>query len=165
MYCVETSTLVGQLWSISDLSPLDASSIIRRNFPAEFGEIALSLERLSSQTGSRGIVLAPELVDQVLTLTVNHPLHAYIVVSLLTGGRAEELRALQWSNVHPEESRTNDRIVPPHIEVWRSVRSTGDTKARKSRRTLAVPMRCVDILRRHRAQQDHMRLAAGTAWH
>ena len=29
--------------------------------------------------------------------------------------------------------------VPPSIEVWRSVRDGGDTKTRKSRRTLALP--------------------------
>lgn len=109
--------------------------------------------------------LTPELVDQVLTLTVDDPLHAYIVVSLLTGGRTEELRALQWSNVHLEASRVGNRVAPPHLEVWRSVRSTGDTKTRKSRRTLALPVRCVGVLRRHRVQQDQQRLAAGDQWH
>ncbi|GAB3917574.1 site-specific integrase [Microlunatus endophyticus] len=109
--------------------------------------------------------LTPEIVDQVLTLTVDDPLHAYIVVSLLTGGRTEELRALQWSNVHLDESRVGNRVVPSHLEVWRSVRSTGDTKTRRSRRTLALPVRCVGVLRRHRAQQDRQRLAAGDQWH
>jgi len=44
--------------------------------------------------------------------------------------------------------------VPPSIQVWRSVREGGDTKTRKSRRTLALPARCVDALRRHRERQD-----------
>ncbi len=59
-------------------------------------------------------------------------LHAYIVVSLLTGARTEELRALTWSHVDFE-------ATPPVIMVWRSVRAGGDTKTRKSRRTLELP--------------------------
>jgi integrase len=114
--------------------------------------------------GRQSKSLTPELIDRVLTLTVNDPLHAYIVVSLLTGGRTEELRALQWSHVHLEETRNGERVVPPHLEVWRSVRSSGDTKTRKSRRTLALPQRCVDVLRRHRAHQDQLRTAAGDKW-
>jgi hypothetical protein len=44
--------------------------------------------------------LTAEHVDQVLTLTVSDRMHNYIVVSLLTGGRTEELRALEWAHVH-----------------------------------------------------------------
>jgi integrase len=50
------------------------------------------------------------------------------------------------------------------MEVWRSVREGGDTKTRKSRRTLALPARCIDVLRRQRAQQAADRLAAGEGW-
>ena len=54
--------------------------------------------------------------------------------------------------------------LPPYMEVWRSVREGGDTKTRKSRRTLALPARCVDALRRQRAQQAADRLASGEGW-
>jgi Phage integrase family len=40
--------------------------------------------------------------------------------------------------------------VPPSIAVYRSFRFGGDTKTTKSRRRLALPQRCVDVLRRHR---------------
>ena len=50
------------------------------------------------------------------------------------------------------------------MEVWRSVREGGDTKTQKSRRTLALPARCIDVLRKQRAQQAAERLAAGEAW-
>lgn len=46
------------------------------------------------------------------------------------------------------------------LEVWRSVRQGGDTKTKKSRRTLALPARCNDVLREQRAQQVADRLAA-----
>ena len=95
----------------------------------------------------------------MLTKTAHDRLHAYIVVSLLTGARTEELRALRWDHVH-----LDDRLGPPHLEVWRSVRATGDTKTRKSRRTLALSGLCVEALRSQRIQQAQDRLAAGERW-
>jgi integrase len=68
----------------------------------------------------------------------NTDLHAYIVVSLLTGARTEELRALTWAHV-------STRTTPPFIEVWHSVRAKGETKTRKSRRTLKLPQRYVEL--------------------
>jgi integrase len=105
--------------------------------------------------------LTAQQADGVLTKTAPDRLHHYIVVSMLTGARTEELRALRWEHVHADPLDT----VPPHIEVWRSVRSDGDTKTRKSRRTLALPARCIEALRKQRAQQAADRLAAGGRWH
>jgi Phage integrase family len=48
--------------------------------------------------------------------------------------------------------------------VWRSVRASGDTKTRKSRRTLKLPQRCIDALRHHRARQEKIKQAAGGGW-
>jgi hypothetical protein len=42
---------------------------------------------------------------------------------------------------------------PPHVEVWRSVRRTGDTKTRKSRRTIALPGLAAERLKEHRVRQ------------
>ena len=55
--------------------------------------------------------------------------------------------------------------LPAYVEVWRSVRPGGDTKTRRSRRTLALPARCVEALRKQRAQQAADKLAAGDRWH
>lgn len=52
----------------------------------------------------------------------------------------------------------------PRTAVWRSVRRSGDTKTRKSRRTLALPSRCIDALWRQYEDQDWDRLAAGDDW-
>lgn len=76
-------------------------------------------------------------------------MHAYIVVALLTGARTEELRALTWDHVFLKGSPDADPPQPSHIAVWRSVRRGGDTKTRKSRRTLALPARCVEVLWQH----------------
>jgi integrase len=65
----------------------------------------------------------------VLAAAALSRLYAYIVVSLLTGIRTEEARALSWNRVHLQHVGA----MPPHIEVWRSVRTGGDTKTKKNR--------------------------------
>ncbi len=55
--------------------------------------------------------------------------------------------------------------VPPNVAVWRSVRAGGDTKTRRSRRTLALPKRCVDALHELRRRQAAERESAGPRWH
>jgi integrase len=103
------------------------------------------------RAGRRSKSLTLEQARAVLTETSADPLHCYIVVSLLTGARTEELRALRWEHVHLDGE-------PPHVEVWRSVRRTGDTKTRQSRRTLALPTLAVQGLREHRVRQAEARL-------
>lgn len=100
----------------------------------------------------------------VLVAAEDSPLYAYIVVSLLTGGRTEEMRPLRWDHVDLDGDLTAAPEIPPHIAVWRSVRSSGDTKTRKSRRTLALPGRAVDALKIQRERQGWQRLAAGDQW-
>jgi len=51
------------------------------------------------------------------------------------------------------------------IYVWRSVRATGDTKTKKSRRTLELPTQAATALKNHRTAQLKERLAAGPLWH
>ncbi|HSS91400.1 MAG TPA: tyrosine-type recombinase/integrase [Streptosporangiaceae bacterium] len=48
--------------------------------------------------------------------------------------------------------------------VWRSERAGGDTKTKRSRRTLALPLRCVDALREHRTRQDDLKRQAVSRW-
>jgi integrase len=95
--------------------------------------------------------------EALLAAAENTSLNAYIVLSLLTGARTEELRALTWSYVDLDSD-------PPFMMVWRSVRAGGETKTRKSRRTLKLPQRCVDVLRDHQARQEDIRHAAGGRW-
>lgn len=130
-----------------------AQDVVRRNV-VDVAEVP------RGRVGRPSKSLTPGQVDAVLTLTVSDRLHNYVVLSLLTGARTEELRALRWEHVHLDHVGS----VPPHIEVWRSVREDGDTKTRKSRRTLALPARCVDALRKQRALQAGERLAAGERW-
>jgi integrase len=95
------------------------------------------------QAGRPSKALTLAQAEAVLKAAEGTSMHAYMVVALLTGARTEELRALTWDHVFLKGRPDAD---PPHIAVWRSVRRGGDTKTRKSRRTLALPARCVDVL-------------------
>jgi integrase len=98
-------------------------------------------------------------------------LEAYITLSLLTGLRTEEARALRWDHVVawvggqwepvPETRFDHERLA---VFVWRSDRAGGDTKTPRSRRTLALARRCVSALREQEARQAADRFAAGQLW-
>ena len=118
----------------------------------------------TGQPGRPSKSLTTEQARDVLTKTAGDWMHNYIVVSLLTGARTEELRALKWQHVHLDGIPSASPPVPAYVEVWRSVRSGGDTKTRKSRRTLALPSRAVDALRRQRVEQAELRLQMGERW-
>lgn len=111
---------------------------------------------------SKALTLAQ--AEAVLTTAERTRMRAYVVLSLLTGPRTEELRALTWDHVNLQGKPDGKSPIPPHIAVWRSVRAGADTKTRKSRRTLALPQRCVEALHAHRRQQDQDRIAAGPRW-
>ncbi|MET8974716.1 tyrosine-type recombinase/integrase [Streptomyces sp. NPDC004539] len=102
--------------------------------------------------------------EAVLKAAEDSPHHAYFVVSLLTGGRTEEMRPLRWDHVDLEGDPNADPPIPPYIAVWRSVRRSGDTKTKKSRRTLALPGRAVDALKVQRERQKQQRIKAGDRW-
>ncbi|UOX87215.1 site-specific integrase [Amycolatopsis sp. FBCC-B4732] len=105
-----------------------------------------------------------EQAEAVLAAAEFTSMRAYIVVSLLTGARTEEMRALTWSHTDLEGRPDLNPPIPPHVMVWRSVREGGDTKTAKSRRSLALPKRCVDALRAHQQKQAFARKLAGDKW-
>lgn len=100
-------------------------------------------------------------------------MRAYVVVSLLTGARTEELRGLSWPHLVALDERQRTWLPVAEtgwdheqfaVYVWRSVRKTGDTKTVRSRRSLLLPQRCVEVLQALKAEQDRAR-TAGTASH
>lgn len=117
------------------------------------------------QDGRPSKSLALDQARAVLDAAEHSPLYAYVVLSLLVGARTEELRALTWDHVDLDGRPEDEPPVPPSVALWRSVRDGGDTKTRKSRRTLALPRRCVDALQQHQHQQDATRARAGASWH
>ena len=120
-----------------------------------------------------------EQAKALLAASQGARLHAYVVLNLLVGIRTEEARSLRWDHVVswvdaslPDGSPLPARgSIPPWasedqyaIYVWRSERHGGDTKTEKSRRTLALPQRCVEALRQHMERQEEERLRAGELW-
>ena len=92
-------------------------------------------------------------------------------MSLLTGLRTEEVRALRWDHVvawvagqwEPAGEARFDHAQLA-VFVWRAGRAGGDTRTPQSRRTLALPRRCAEALREYRVRQAEDRLAAGPLW-
>ncbi|GAA3213962.1 site-specific integrase [Actinocorallia longicatena] len=113
---------------------------------------------------SRSLTFAQAV--EVLRASETHRMHGYIVVSLLTGARTEEMRELRWDHVElkGQPAALGLPETPPHIAVWRSVRAGGDTKTRKSRRTLALPARAIEALKQQRTRQLREKRAAGDRW-
>jgi integrase len=118
----------------------------------------------NGQPGRLSKALTMAQAQAVLAAVQGTRVQVYVVVSLLTGARTEELRALPWDRVDRVGRLGATPPIPPHLAVWRSVRTGGDTKTRRSRRTLALPQRCVDVLKAHREQQERGRERAGSAW-
>ena len=91
-------------------------------------------------------------------------MYAYIVLSLLAGVRTEEARALRWDHVDLDGDPEAMPALPAHVAVWRSVRMHGETKTKRSRRTLGLPRMAVEALRALRETQARERLQAGESW-
>jgi integrase len=102
--------------------------------------------------------------EAILQSAKDTRLEAYLALSLMTGIRTEEARALTWEHVDLDGDAAAKPPVPPHVDVWRSVRAHGDTKTERSKRTLALPEFVADTLRQHRARQAAERLRAGPRW-
>jgi integrase len=133
-------------------------------------------ELVKTPTGRPGRPSRALTLDQataVLEEAGSSRLNAYVVLSLMTGIRTEEARALRWDHVvawvdDPTGWRPVTEAGFDHqrfaIYVWRSVRAHGDTKTEKSRRTLQLPGRAAETLRGHHKRQAAERLKAGERW-
>jgi integrase len=121
-----------------------ARDLVQRN-------VALLCETLKGRGGRPSKSLSLAQANQLLVAAEGTAMHAYVMVSLLTCARTEELRALTWSHVDLEGDASGQPPKPPSIQLWRSVRASGETKTKRSRRTLELPALCVEALRAHTA--------------
>lgn len=122
--------------------------------------VALLVTAPEGRPGRPSKALNLEQAKAVLASARGSRLYAYLVLSLLSGVRTEEARPLTWDHVFLD---TKDGI-PPHVAVWRSVRKHGETKTRKSRRTIALPKQVVDVLAEHERWQRQERASRGMEW-
>jgi len=134
----------------------EARDLVGRN-------VALLADTPKGQAGRPSKSLSLDQASALLAAALDARMRAYIALCLSTGIRTEEARALRWENVNFGDLDANPP-VPASAAVWRSVRSHGDTKTEKSRRTLGLPQMAVDALRAHKKRQAEERLTAGAAW-
>jgi integrase len=138
----------------------ESRDLIRRNVSALIdtpkGQVGRPSRAMTIEQARRVIEIAGDLAK--------HRLGACVTLCLQTGIRTEEARALTWEHVDLNGDPDQDPPVPPSIAVWRSVRLHGDTKTRKSRRTLGLPRHTVDVLREHRERQERDWQKAGGVW-
>lgn len=135
----------------------EANDKVRRNVATLVGTPA-------GQGGRPSKSLTFEQAIALIRAARPYGLYAYVVLSLLVGIRTEEARALRWDHVDLDGDLGADPPVPSHVDVWRSVRAHGDTKTKKSRRSLGLPRMVVDVLREHRERQAAARRRAGVLW-
>jgi integrase len=128
----------------------------QRNRLVGWNAAALAERPEGKGKGRPSNALTPEQATALLSAASGTRLNAYIVLSLMTGVRTEEARALRWDHVDLDAGT---------IAVWRSVRQGGDTKTVKSHRTLKLPQAVTQALREHKGKQAAERLKAGSAWH
>jgi integrase len=112
------------------------------------------------QAGRPSRALSREQAAALMQAASGTILEAYITVSLTTGMRTEEARALSWPHVDLEGQPDAKPPVPPHV----AVRAHGETKTEKSRRTLALPQTAAQALRRQQGRQEEWRREAGNRW-
>ncbi|MEV7321100.1 site-specific integrase [Streptomyces sp. NPDC093970] len=122
--------------------------------------VAELVEVPDGQAGRPSKSLSLKQGEAVLRAKQGTWIHAYAVLSLLVGVRPEEARPLTWSHVHLSRSGKEK----PHVDVWRSMRRHGDTKTRRSRRSLAMPQQTVAVMRAHKRRELAECVAAGEEW-
>ncbi|MCL6300484.1 tyrosine-type recombinase/integrase [Streptomyces kronopolitis] len=122
--------------------------------------VAALVEVPEGRPGRPSKSLTLNQAENVLRAQAGSWTHAYVVLSLLVGVRTEEARPLTWTHVHTAPTSE----APPHVDVWRSVRRGAETKTRKSRRSLAMPLQAATVIAAHRERQRREFKEQGKAW-
>jgi integrase len=117
--------------------------------------VAALIKAPAGRAGRPSKSLTLEQAQELLRTAAGSRLYAYVVLSVTTGLRTEELRALRWKEVDLDAGT---------VAVYRAVRATADTKTPKSRRVLSLPQLAVRALREHLDRQAGDRLLAGVLW-
>ena len=108
-------------------------------------------------------VLTPVEALQLVKAARSDRLEALWVLALSTGLRRGELLGLTWSDIDVE--RRQLRVTKALQRVPEKGLVLAETKTRRGRRSIIIPIGAVEALRRHRARQAEERLLAGSEWH
>jgi integrase len=119
--------------------------------------VAALAERPQGQAAGRpSKAMTKDVALQLFTVCLEDSgIGSYVILSMMTGCRPEEMRALRWDHVD---------LSNGVIHVWRSTRQHGDVKTAKSRRSLEIPQQAVEALERRQEQQGKDRVKAAELW-
>ena len=105
-----------------------------------------------------------EEIEQLFKLLESAPLkyRTFITLAVYTGFRRGELMGLEWKDIDFDSGvvsvrRTSNYTVKTGIY-------TDTTKTKSSQRSMKLPQLVLDILKKHKAEQDSERHKLGTKW-
>src|SRR5436309_2133880 len=101
---------------------------------------------------------AHTLLEEVRTQRVG----ALLTLAITTGMREGDLLALHWQDITFEDSSLQVKRAVRYLKGYGYVES--EPKTAKSRRMIKLPVFVVDILTRHKAQQEEQRHEVGSVW-
>jgi integrase len=107
-------------------------------------------------------VLSPEETNKLLAAARGEAIEGLVTLAVSTGVRLGEALGLQWHDI--DLDRRQLRINKSLQRVSGQGQVLMETKTRRSRRSLVLPVKTAEALRAHRLQQDQLRRSAGSAW-
>jgi integrase len=107
-------------------------------------------------------VLTKQQAHTLLEEVRAHRLEALLTLAITTGMREGELLALHWQDINFEDCSLQVKRAVSYLKGYGYVES--EPKTAKGRRMIKLPVFVVDILIRHRAQQEKQRREVSSAW-
>ena len=92
----------------------------------------------------------------------NHRLEALFTMAIVTGMRCGELLALRWQDIDLGDCRLQVKRTVRYIKGYGHIES--EPKTVKSRRQIRLPLFVVEVLLRHKVQQEEQRKESAGAW-
>ena len=106
--------------------------------------------------------LTPEQAKTLMETAKGSRLEALLTLAVTTGMRRGEILALRWSDIDFEERSLQVRHTVNRAGKYGILENAPKTE--KSKRRIMLPQFVLDALKKHRAQQDEIRLQAGPTW-
>jgi integrase len=107
-------------------------------------------------------VLTKQQAHTLLEEVRTHRLEALLTLAIKTGMREGELLALHWQDMNFEDCSLQVKRAVSYLKGYGYVES--EPKTAKGRRMIKLPVFVVDILIRHKAQQEEQRREVGSIW-
>lgn len=106
--------------------------------------------------------LTVEQAKRFLEAAKGHALEALFVLALTTGLRRGEILALKWSDIDFEKQTVQVKRIFTRAPGNRYIEA--EPKTKKSKRSVKLITKAVDLLKQHRIRQQEEKGQAGPAW-